>query len=94
MHDLLERRIEAHFPSFVRMHAFLYLLELFFQAVRNDKPVREQDHARIRAPPQDGLAVGKPGKNSMTIGIEQALRRQVSSRSEQAGSTVRIGQCR
>jgi hypothetical protein len=47
--------------------------------------VREKDHARIRAPPQDRLAFTEPGEDPARIGALEAVHVESSAGGEEAG---------
>lgn len=46
--------------------------------------IREQDHARVRTPPQDGLAGAIPRKDPTAIRLQQAADRKVCAGAQQA----------
>ena len=54
------------------------------QAAVHAELVREQHHARVRAPPQDGLALLVPGEDAAAVGGQQARLRQIAAHGQQA----------
>src|SRR2546427_1596486 len=42
-----------------------------------------EDHARVGAPPENRIALGKPRKNAAAVTLEQALGGEISARGEQ-----------
>ena len=67
--DFIEGRIETRFIGTIAKG--------FPERARNLELGGKQDHARVRAPPQDRIAFRKPGKDAEAIGLEQALGGQV-----------------
>ena len=53
--------------------------------------IRAEYDAWVGAPPQDGLALGKPREDAAPIGIEQARHGQVAPPRQQA---IRLFQCK
>ncbi len=47
-----------------------------------------EHHARVRAPPEDRLACGKPGKDALAVGAEQALGGKIATQGQQARRIV------
>jgi len=53
------------------------------QAAVDPRPPGAQDAARIRRPPEDGLADAKPREDALAIRGQQARRRQVAAKGQQ-----------
>jgi hypothetical protein len=91
-HHGFEGAVEAHHPGAVLEARALDLAQGLLEAVADLEAVGVQHHARIGAPPQDGLAFGEPGEDAVAVGLQQALRRQVGAGGKQAGrSGQRLG---
>jgi len=69
--DLVERRIEARFIGTIAQD--------FPEGAGDLELRRNQDHARVRAPPQDRIAFREPGKDAVAIGLKQTLAGQIGA---------------
>ena len=54
-----------------------------FEAARDMEFVGKEDGSGIGGPPQDGLIIVVPGKDSVAVGFEQSLWAQVAADSEE-----------
>ena len=61
----------------------------FSNRARQMQFCREQHHARIRTPPQNGVVFAEPGKDSLPIGIDKGLCGKIAPRGEKS---IRIAQ--
>ena len=82
IHDAWRRRAESHLEAGVA--------DALGQRAGDPDLPRNQHHARVGAPPQDGLVIAEPGEDAVTVGLEQSWYGQVRTRCEQ---TVRFPQC-
>ena len=56
----------------------------FAQAARDPDLLGEEHGARVRGPPEDGVARAEPGEDAVAVGVEQPLRAEVAADGEQA----------
>ncbi|MNN69617.1 hypothetical protein D3C81_1854230 [compost metagenome] len=68
---------------FVEGHLIALLAQQFVKAAGNVQFVGKQNGARIRRPPEDRLAFGKPWKTAVAIGRDQPIGRQVATGGQQ-----------
>jgi hypothetical protein len=68
----------------VEGHLVAFLAQQFAEAARDMQFVGKQHCARIRRPPENRLALGKPRKAAMTVSLDQAIGRQVATGGEQS----------
>src|SRR3569832_2509174 len=75
-HHVRKRGVDAHLETAIS--------DAFGEGAGYADLVRHQYHARVGTPPQDRLTGVEPGEDAVTIGIQQAIYRQIAAHRQQA----------